>query len=327
MKIWKRMGLGVISGVIASFGVAATATAAGFPDRPLKLIVPFAAGGPTDVTARIFSKAIGEELRQQVVVENRPGAGGTVGGGMAAKADADGYTLLWGGTSTMAVAPSLFRDLPYDPLTSFQPVSRAARGPLVLAVNSSIPVKNVAELIAYAKERPGKLNFGSAGVGSIIHLTGEMFKSRAGIEMEHVPYKGNAHVMTDLTGGVLHMAFVSLGHILPHMHDGKLQPIAITSLQRNPLAPDLPTFDESGLPGFESMEWFGLVAPAGIPEEAVTKLNQAFRVSSSRTDVREGVAALGYDSVDESPDDFRQAMKTEAAKWRSIIAEAGIELQ
>jgi tripartite-type tricarboxylate transporter receptor subunit TctC len=185
--------------VVAAMACAAAAPMAwsqGFPDKPISLIVPFAAGGPTDVTARLFAKEIGADLGQTVVVDNRPGAGGLMGGGIAARSKADGYTLLWGGTSTMAVAPSLYSNLPYDPLTSFSPVSRAVRGPLVLAVNNKLPVKTLADLVELAKAHPGTINFGSAGVGSIIHLTGEMFRARVGIDITHIPYKGNAEVMT-----------------------------------------------------------------------------------------------------------------------------------
>lgn len=298
-----------------------------FPSKPIKLIVPFSAGGPTDVTARIFSKAISEELEQAVVVENRPGAGGTLGGTMAARAMPDGYTLLWGGTSTMAVAPSLYKSLPYDPLKSFQPVSRAVQGPLVLVVNAKLPVKSVSELIAYAKNHPGKINYGSAGLGSIIHLTGEMFKARAGIDIVHVPYKGNGYVMTDLTAGVVQMAFIALGHVLPHLHDGSLRAIAITSMTRNPLAPALPTMNESGLADFESEEWFGLMAPTGIPTDALARLNRAFRKVSASDDIRRSVAALGYQSVDESPQHFSIAIKEGADKWQGVISSAGIEHQ
>lgn len=298
-----------------------------FPSKPIKLIVPFAAGGPTDVTARIFAKAISEELKQAVVVENRPGAGGTLGGSMVSRATPDGYTLLWGGTSTMAVAPSLFKSLPYEPLTSFQPVSRAVQGPLVLVINSQLPVQNVQELVAYAKKNPAKINYGSAGLGSIIHLTGEMFKSRAGIDIVHVPYRGNGFVMTDLSSGVVQMAFIALGHVLPHLRDGHVRALAITSKERNSLAPDLPTLNESGFAGFESEEWFGLMAPVGIPADALSRLNQAFRKASSRPDVRNNVSALGYESVEESPQHFSQAIKAGSAKWQGVITSANIERQ
>lgn len=298
-----------------------------FPSKPIKLIVPFSAGGPTDVTARIFSKAISEELGQAVVVENRPGAGGTLGGTIAARATPDGYTLLWGGTSTMAVAPTLYKSLPYDPLTSFQPVSRAVQGPLVLVVNTKLPVKSVTELIAYAKKYPGKINYGSAGLGSIIHLTGEMFRARAGIDIVHVPYKGNGYVMTDLSAGVVQMAFIALGHILPHLRDGNLRALAITSMTRNPLAPGIPTMNESGLADFESEEWFGLMAPSGIPANALARLNIAFRKISASDDIRRSVAALGYQSVDESPQHFSIAIKDGAEKWQGVISNAGIEQQ
>lgn len=302
------------------------AHATDYPVKPVTLIVPFAAGGPTDVTARMFAKEISTELGQPVIVDNRPGAGGMTGGSTAARATPDGYTLLWGGTSTLAVAPALYAKLPYDPLKSFQPVSRAVRGPLVLVVNSKLPVNSMADLVTLAREHPGKLNFGSAGVGSIIHLTGELLRSQANIDISHVPYKGNAQVMTDLTGGTLQMAFVALGHMLPHMRDGGIRPLAISSAERNPLAPDLPTVAET-FPGFESMEWFGLVAPAGIPADALSKLNLAFRHASKRAELRDSIAKLGYLAVDETPEQFTAAIRTEGAKWRQVVGQANVQVE
>ena len=302
------------------------ASAADYPVKPVTLIVPFAAGGPTDVTARLFAKEISMELGQPVIVDNRPGAGGMTGGGAAARATPDGYTLLWGGTSTLAVAPALYAKLPYDPFKSFQPVSRAVRGPLVLVVNSKLPVNTLADLVKLARENPGKFNFGSAGVGSIIHLTGELLRSQANIDITHVPYKGNAQVMTDLTGGTLQMAFIALGHMLPHMRDGAIRPLAITSTERNPLAPEIPTVAET-FPGFESMEWFGLVAPAGIPPETLSKLNLAFRHASKRPELRDSIAKLGYLAVDETPEQFTEAIRTEGAKWRQVVTQANVQVE
>jgi tripartite-type tricarboxylate transporter receptor subunit TctC len=211
-------------------------------------------------------------------------------------------------------------------LKSFQPVSRAVRGPLVLVVNSKLPVKTLADLVELARTNPGKLNFGSAGVGSIIHLTGELLRSEAKVDITHVPYKGNSQVMTDLTGGTLQMAFVALGHMLPHMRDGGIRPLAITSSERNPLAPDLPTVAET-FPGFESMEWFGLVAPAGIPAEALSKLNLAFRHASQKPELRDSVAQLGYMSVDETPEQFTAAIRQEGAKWRQVVTQANVQVE
>ncbi|VCU68401.1 Tripartite tricarboxylate transporter family receptor [Pigmentiphaga humi] len=323
---WRCHVRALLACTLAAAAVPA-AWATDYPNRPVTLIVPFAAGGPTDVTARIFARAITPELGQTVVVDNRPGAGGTLGGGLAARAAADGYTLLWGGTSTLAVAPALYAKLPYDPQASFQPVSRAVRGPLVLTVSSKLPVRTLGELVALAKSKPGRLSFGSAGVGSIIHLTGELLKARAGIDMVHVPYKGNAQVLTDLEGDHLDMAFIALGHILPHMKDGGLRPIAITSSERNALAPDLPTLAESGYPGFESLEWFGLVAPKGIPEDVLAKLNTAFRHASRQPAVQAEIAKLGYMPVDETPAQFTAAMVAEGKKWKQVVTDAQVTVE
>lgn len=325
-QAWHRHAR-ILLALTLSLAVLLPARAADYPNRPITLIVPFAAGGPTDVTARIFARAIAPELGQTVVVDNRPGAGGILGGGQVARAEADGYTLLWGGTSTLAVAPSLYASLPYDPIKSFQPVSRAVRGPLVLAVNNKLPVRTVADIVALAKAKPGTLTFGSAGAGSIIHLTGELFKARAEIDMIHVPYKGNAPVLTDLTGDHLDMAFVALGHMLPHIQDGGLRPIAISSLERNPLVPDLPTMAESGYPGFESLEWFGLLAPKGIPADVLGKLNSAFRHAGQQPEVHAALAKLGYSPVDETPEQFAEAIVAEGRKWKRVLTDAKITAQ
>lgn len=298
-----------------------------YPERVVTLIVPFAAGGPTDVTARIFAREIAGKLGQSVIVDNRPGAGGLLGGGAAARAKADGYTLLWGGTSTMAVAPSLYAKIPYDPLKSFQPISRAVKGPLVLIVNGKLPAKNLQELVAFAKENPDKINYGSAGVGSIIHLTGELLRVRAGIHLVHIPFKGNGEVFTEVVAGRLQMAFVALGQMLSHMKDGGVRAIAITSLDRNPLVPNLPTIAESGYEGFESIEWFGLVAPKGIPEPVLEKLSLAFRHASKSAAVKESVARLGYLPVDESPEQFTNAIKVESAKWKDVVVRARVRVE
>jgi tripartite-type tricarboxylate transporter receptor subunit TctC len=317
----RALGAWLASGLFASTADAAAA----YPTRPIILIVPFPAGGPTDVTARIYAQAISAELGQPVVIDNRPGAGGTLGGGQAARAVADGYTLLWGGTSTLAVAPSLYAKIPYHPVSSFQPISRAVIGPLVLAVSNKLDVRKLSELVALAKGKPGVLNFGSAGVGSIIHLTGELFKLRSGADIVHIPYKGNAPVMTDLLAGQLDMAFVALGHMLPHISKGDIRAIAITSAQRNVLAPDLPTIAEEGYAGFESREWFGLVAPKGVPSEITARLNAAFRHASAEPSVNREIARLGYTSIQESPTQFADAMAMESQKWRDVIVRAKVE--
>ncbi|MDF2118785.1 tripartite tricarboxylate transporter substrate binding protein [Roseiarcaceae bacterium H3SJ34-1] len=324
---WLGHGCGLLACTLALTILQPAARADDYPSRTITLVVPFAAGGPTDVTARIFARAISPELGGTVVVDNRPGVGGTMSGGVVARAAADGYTLLWGGTSTMAVAPSLYARLPYDPLGSFQPVSRAVVGPLVLVVSSKLPVRNLTELVALAQSKPGELNYGSAGIGSIIHLTGQLLKSRAGIDMVHVPYKGNAQVLTDLMNGDLDMAFIALGQTLPLMQDAGLRAIAISSLERNPLAPDLPTIAESGYPGFESLEWFGLVAPKGIPASMLAKLSTAFRHASNQPSVQDAIAKLGYLPVDETPDQFVAAIGSESKKWREVVTQAKIQIE
>lgn len=322
----RRRQLGAALCWMAAGPAARTAYAAAeFPLRPVTLVVPFAAGGPTDVTARIYAQAISSDLGQPVVIDNKPGAGGTLGGGQVARAQADGYTLLWGGTSTLAVAPSLYPKLPYDPVESFEPISRAVIGPLVLAVNTKLGVRNVAELVALAKAKRGALNFGSAGTGSIIHLTGELFKLRADVDIVHIPYKGNAPVMSDLLGGQLDMAFVALGHMLPHIAKGDVRALATTDTRRSAIAPDIPTVAEAGYPGFDSREWFGLVAPKGVPREVIERLNAAFRRAGDQAVVKAEIAKLGYSPVQETTAQFAAAITSESKKWREVISRANVK--
>ena len=308
--------------VAAAFGT--TSQAATYPVRPITLIVPFAPGGPTDASARLFAKAMGGLLAQPILVDNRPGAGGTLGGGIAARAAPDGYTLLWGGTSTIAVAPGLYASLPYDPITSFQPISRAVTGPLVLCVSGKHDYTTVEDLAAQARQRPGQLNYGSSGVGSILHLTGEMFKSSADIDIVHVPYKGASLILTDLTSGLLQMAFLGMGHAMAHTKEIRI--LATAGRQRSAQLPKVPTMIESGQRDFESMEWFGLLAPAGISPEVLARLSDAYTRASQMKEVRDGVSHLELEPVNESPEHFRLAIASEGAKWKTIIKNARISI-
>jgi tripartite-type tricarboxylate transporter receptor subunit TctC len=316
-RFLERAGAGVLASAFAT-----SSRAAAYPVRPITLIVPFAPGGPTDASARLFAKAVGSAIGQTIVVDNRPGAGGTLGGGVAARAAADGYTLLWGGTSTIAVAPGLYPTLPYDPVTSFQPISRAVTGPLVLGVSKKLDCTSVAQLVDMARQRPGQLNYGSSGVGSILHLTGEMLKANAGVDIVHVPYKGASYVMTDLAAGTLQMAFLGLGHAMAHTSEIRI--LATSGRHRSPQLPAIPTMIESGQRDFESMEWFGLLAPAGLPPAVLEKLSAAYSQASQTASVRDGVASLELEAVNESPEQFRLAIASEGAKWKTIIQNAHI---
>jgi len=298
-----------------------------FPDRPITLIVPFSAGGPTDVTARLFAQAMAREAGKPVIVENRPGAGGATGGGIAARARPDGYTLLWAGTSTLTVAPALYASLPYDAHTSFQPVGRAMTGPLALVVHGKLPARSVADLVALARAKPGTINFGSAGIGSIIHLTGEMFRQRAAIDITHVPYKGNAEVLTDLSAGRLQMAFMALGQVMPQLGKGDIRVLAVTSLDRVASLPGVPTVAESGYPGFESVEWFGLLAPAKTPVDVLQRLQRLYAAVASQRAVADAITALGYVAIRDTPEQFSRTIAQDADKWRQTVATAHVTPQ
>ena len=297
-----------------------------YTNRPLTLVVPFAAGGGTDGTARVFAAALGQQLGQSVIVQNKPSSGGIQSTAAVATSVADGYTLLWANTTTLGVAPQLIPNIPYDPLKSFQLISRAATGPLTLVVNTSVPAKNLPELIAYAKSHPGQLNFASAGVGTVIHLTGEYLKSRAGIDIVHVPYKGNGPALIDVMNGQIQMMFIGLGHVAQYVKDGKLKAIAIASGKRHPMATTIPTFAEAGISDFEITEWFGLAAPAGLPPNVLEKLNDAFRKAAATDNIRTAFTSYGYDAISETPEQFHAAVEREGLRWKSVIKPLGINV-
>lgn len=326
-KFTRRAALATLGAAGASALAAPFASFAAddvFPSKTVTLVVPFAAGGGTDGTARVLATALSLQLGQSVVVENRPAAGGVASTTAVANSRADGYTLLWANTTTLGVAPYLYPNVAYDPLKSFQHISRAATGPLTLVVNPALPIKTVKELIAYAKARPGALNFGSAGVGTVIHLTGEVFKSKTDTDIVHVPYKGNAPALIDVMSGQVHMMFIGVGHVAQYVKSGRLRAIAIASAKRHPLMPDLPTFGESGVSDFEITEWFGLAAPAGIPAAALARLSDAFRKAAATDPVRNAYIGYGYDAVSETPEAFRAAVEREGARWNSTIKRLGI---
>ena len=311
---------------IASFALALAAAAAGaqiYPARPVTIVVPFPPGGPTDITARTLAAALSSQLGQQFVVDNKPGAGGTVGSAFVAKAAPDGYTLLWGGTSPLAVAPHLYTPPPYEPLDAFAPVSLAARAPLVLAAAASLKASNVRELITLAKIAPGRLNFASAGNGTSTHLAGELFKSRAGIDIVHVPYKGGGPALQSLLGAQTELIFETPSIVLPQVKGGKLKALAVTSAQRHRLMPELPTVAESGLPGFDATVWFGLVAPAGTPPDIAQQLSAELQRAAASRELQETFTKAGFDSIANSPQAFREWIRDEYAKWGAVVRASG----
>ncbi len=311
----------------ASFVTAAGANAAdSFPDKPVRLIVPFAAGGGGDGAARPLAQALSTRLREQIVVDNRGGAGGVIGIESAANANPDGYTLLLS-TAGFAALPALHRNLPFDPVRDFTGVVVAESGIYVLVVNPASSITSVRSLITFAKANPGKLDFASAGVGSTIHLAGELFKSMAGIDMVHVPYKGAGPAVTDVIGGQVQTMFASALNALPMIKAGKLRALAVTSARRSTLAPELPTIAESGVPGFEATGWYGLAAPARTPKSIVQKLNVAANAALRAPEFVEMLKAQGLEPVGGTPEAATVLIRSDVARWTRLIRDAGIKQQ
>ncbi len=311
---------------VAALLAAPLAAAQDYPSKPVRLIVPFPPGGPTDIVGRLVAQKLSESLGQQVVVENRPGAGGTVGSDSAAKSAADGYTLLYGSTSTLAIAPSIYRNLPYDPRTAFVPVTRVSSGAILIAVNAQVPANTLKEFIALAKAKPGQLNYGSAGSGTPPHLAGELFKTVAGVDLVHVPYKGGAPAINDLAGGQVQAIFEGLPSLLPFIRGGKVRALAISGARRDPALPDVPTTAEAGLPELQASFWSGLVAPAGTPEAIVSRLNAATLEALATPEVRETLTRQGLEAAGTSPQEFRKFIDAEIEKWGRVAKASGAKV-
>jgi tripartite-type tricarboxylate transporter receptor subunit TctC len=294
-----------------------------YPTKPVRLIVPFPAGGATDIFARALSQKLGEKLGQSLVVENRPGAGGTIGSDAVAKAAPDGYTLLLATSSTHSIGPSLNARMPYDAVRDFSPIAHVGNAPSIMLVPNSSPAHSVKEWIAYAKANPGKLNYASSGNGTIVQLTAELFKSQAGVFLVHIPYKGTALAMPDLISGKVDVIFDSLPTGLPHVRDGRLRALAVTTAKRTPLAPDLPAVAEV-LPGYDSNTWFGLFGPKGLPAEVLTKVNSAANQALVDPEVKDKLARLGIETVGSTPQQFADMVAADTAKWKKIITERKI---
>jgi tripartite-type tricarboxylate transporter receptor subunit TctC len=300
------------------------ALAQSYPSKPIHLIVPFPPGGGNDILARIIAPKLAESLGQQVVIDNRPGATGTVGSELAARSAPDGYTLHMVTSSTHAVNPGLVSKLPYDPLKDFAPVTQLASYQLILVVNPSVPAKSVKELIALAKSKTGQLNYASPGTGTSMHLAGELFNSMAGVDMVHIPYKGSVPGMTDILGGRVQIGFNTMLSTMPYVKAGKLRALALTSAERSPALPDLPTVAEAGVPGYEATSWYGIVAPARTPREIVTKLNTELVKILKLSDVREQLSSQGVEPVSNTPEQFAAYIKAEIEKWAKVIKDRNI---
>ena len=302
------------------------AWAQAYPTRPIRLVVPFPAGGTTDILAREVGQRLSMTLGQPVVIDNRPGAAGNIGADLVAKSAPDGYTLLMGTVGTHAINASLYAKMPYDHVKDFAPVILVAGVPNVLEVNPALPVNSVADLIKLAKAKPGQINFASSGSGTSIHLSGELFKTMAGVDMTHVPYKGSAPAITDLIGGQVQVMFDNLPSSLQFIKAGKLRAIAVTSAKRAPALPDVPTIAESGLPGFEASSWFGIVAPAGTPPAIIARINNDVDQWLQSSEAKEKLLAQGAIPAGGTPEQFAAHIRDETEKWAKVVKASGAKV-
>jgi len=316
----KKLAVALILGIFTQ-GIFAQS----YPSKSLRMLVGFAPGGANDILARIVSQKLAESLGQPVVVENRPGNSGLIAADLLAKAPADGHTLMLGSTGTQTIAPHLAAKLGYDGLTAFAPVSLVGTAPSALVVRNGLPARSVAELIALAKAQPGRLTYASSGAGTTLHLGGEQFRILAGIQLLHVPYKGNAPALNDLLGGQVDMMFSALPPLLPLARAGKLRILGVAAAERHRSAPEIPTVAEQGLPGYESGTWYGVLATAGTPAEIVERLAAEIRKAVNDDKVREAILAQGADPRSTSPAEFRALFNAEYARWGKLIREAGIK--
>ena len=306
--------------------LAAQASAQPYPARPLRVIVPFPPGAGADITTRLFAPRLAEALKQAVVVENRAGAAGNVGAEVVARAAPDGYTLLTAPAS-LAISQTLYKKLPFDLVRDFQPVAMLASVPFVLVVHPSLPVRNVKDLVALARSRPGQINYASTGSGSSPHLTAEMLKMQTRIDVVHVPYKGTPLAVTDLLSGQVSFMFANALSVLPHVSSGRLRALGVSSVRRNAAMPQLPTLDESGLRGFESGTWFAVLSPAGTPREAVARLNAEIGKLTQHPDIRDKLAAQGAEALTMTPEQTGAHVRNEIAKWGKVVAASGAKVE
>jgi len=316
-----------LAATLAILAPHAARAADAYPAKPVRFVVAFPPGGGTDIIARAIAQKLAERIAQQVVVDNRPGAGGNIGTDIVAKSAPDGYTMLMGSAGPLAINASLFGKMPFDPIKDLAPVTLAASTPNVLVVHPSLRVATVKELIALAKARPGEINFASSGHGTPAHLAGELFNSMAGVKMVHVPYKGAAPALADLLGGQVQLMFSTMPPALPHVKDGKLRALAVTSAKRSPAAPDLPTLDEIALPGFEANTWHGVVVPAGTPATIVARLNREIVAILHLPDVVERFSSQGAEALGSTPEEFAAYIRSETLKWAKVVRDSGAKAE
>ena len=319
------LSLFAVAAALCSTPAWSQASSSAYPSKAVRLIVPFPAGGATDLFARVLSTKLSEQLGQSVVVDNRTGAGGVIGADQVAKAAPDGYTLLLATTSTHSVGPAINPRLPYDTVQDFTPIAHVGNAPSIMLVPNSSPARTVKEWIAYSQKNPGKLNYASSGNGTIVHLGAELFKAQAGLFLVHIPYKGTALAIPDLVAGQIDVMFDSLPTGLPHVRDGRLRALGVTSLKRTALAPELPAIAET-LPGFESNTWFGLYGPKGLPADLVAKLNAAANKALADADAKERLARLGIEPAGGTPQQLAKMVAADFTKWKAIVVERKITL-
>lgn len=306
--------------------IPAHSVAQPYPSKPIKILIGYPPGGSVDATARVIAERLSPVLGQPVITDHRPGATGNIAGGVLAKASPDGYTLYMG-TSINTVSVSLFKELPYDPVRDFAPIYKAVTAPNILVVHSSVPAKNVKELVAYAKANPGKVSYGTTGPGSSPHLCAALLSTLAGIEMLHVPYKGGAQVMTDLLSGQINILFSNPTSVMQHVHSGRIRALAVTTVERFSELPDMPTMIEEGFPGFDLAAWYGVIAPAGTPKEIVNRLNSEIGKILEKPDVKRILAKQGLEAQRSTPEQFAKDIKDDIAKYAKLLKDAGIQPQ
>jgi len=322
-----RIALPLLALGAALAGSAAPAVAQPYPARPVKIIVPTPAGGPVDVMARLLANHLSPRLGQSFVVDNRPGAGNTIGSKEAAVADPDGYTLLYSSASGLVLAPMLQKNAGYDPITSYDPVALVAASSNILVVHPAVPAKSVQELVAHAKANPGRVNFSSGGIGVLPHLIGEMFKARAGIDVVHVPYRGGGPSINDVVAGQIDFTFEGTSVLLPLIQAGKLRALAVTSPDRVRELPDVPTMIESGFPGFSSTSWTGLLAPARTPPDVIARLNREINEAVQSAEFKAALAKLSSEPLGGTPQDFTSLIKADIAKWQPIVTSLNLKTE
>lgn len=322
-SVLRTMAATLAMGTLTLAGLAGNAMAQAFPNKPITIIVPFPAGGTTDILARIVGQNMSEQFGQTVVIDNRAGAGGNIGSQAVARAPADGYTLLMGTVGTHSINPHLYANMPFDPIKDFAPLSRVAMVPNLLVINPTRPYRSVKELIEYAKANPGKVNFASSGNGTSIHLSGELFRQMAQLDMQHVPYRGSSPAVTDLVGGQVDIMFDNMPSAISHVRAGKLVPLAVTTSTRSPELPDVPTIAESGLPGYEATSWFGLFAPAQTPPDVIKTLHTAIDKALQDPAVIAQFSKQGAQVNSETPESFAAFIKSENEKWSSVVKASG----